>query len=366
MLLSLAREIRKPGQYVGYIAFILMGLLMKQRPCVWEGTSNIDLLETFVPWAKEDGTSQCQVDAIACSLKRRPDGNLVLVAISEQHSLHTCKHFVAGAKILRAEAAVAGGEGDFETLYASLGVAVLPSVLDGDCAFDVMLMMLGKPSSHAARKELRIDLSDYLLARVGEPWMHDIMAVTQEVDSDDVKKCKLLKQSNLPLAPPAAPAAAVADQVASEDAIVPLDDAMNADPLPDAETIAAIRWSSKLTADANVLSLIQSLPKGVIDEQVALYRNHEPTKPAVAETTAKAKIKIGPNSKVSLRHLLAVRFHKFRQKALGDRQKLSWGALKAFIEENIEWAEKNNNCQVDILRDGIKSGRGASPKTIPH
>ena len=335
MLLSLAREIRKPGQYVGYIAFILMGLLMKQRPCVWEGTSNIDLLETFVPWAKEDGTSQCQVDAIACSLKRRPDGNLVLVAISEQHSLHTCKHFVAGAKILRAEAAVAGGEGDFETLYASLGVAVLPSVLDGDCAFDVMLMMLGKPSSHAARKELRIDLSDYLLARVGEPWMHDIMAVTQEVDSDDVKKCKLLKQSNLPLAPPAAPAAAVADQVASEDAIVPLDDAMNADPLPDAETIAAIRWSSKLTADANVLSLIQSLPKGVIDEQVALYRNHEPTKPAVAETTAKAKIKIGPNSKVSLRHLLAVRFHKFRQKALGDRQKLSWGALKAFIEENI-------------------------------
>ena len=158
------------------------------------------------------------------------------------------------------KAVVAGGEGDFETLYASRGVAVLPTVLDGDCAFDVMLMMLGKPSSHAARKELRLELSDYLLARVGEPWMHDIMAVTQEVDSDDVKKCKLLKQSNLPLAPPAAPSAAVADQVASDDAIVSLDDAMNADPLPDEETVAALRWSSKLTQDANVLSLIQSLP----------------------------------------------------------------------------------------------------------
>ena len=88
--------------------------------------------------------------------------------------------------------------------------------------------------------------------------MHDIMAVTQEVDSDDVKKCKLLKQSNLPLAPPAAPSAAVA--VVSDDAIVSLDDAMNADPLPDEETVAALRWSSKLTQGANVLSLIQSLP----------------------------------------------------------------------------------------------------------
>ena len=259
MLLSLAREVRKPGQYVGYSAFILMGLLMKQQPCVWEGTLNIDLLETFAPWAKEDCTSKCAVDAIACSLERRPDGNVVLVAISEQHPLRTCKHFVAGAS-LPDEAVIAGGEDDFEPLYASRGVAVLPTVLDGDCAFDVMLMMLGKPSSHAARTELRLDLSDYLLARVGEPWMHDIMAVTQEVDSDDVKKCKLLKQSNLPLAPPAAPSAAVADQVASEDAIVSRDDAMHADPLPDEETVAALRWSSKLTQDANVLSLIQSLP----------------------------------------------------------------------------------------------------------
>ena len=53
-LLSLARDIRRPGQYVGYSAFVLMALVMKCRPIVWEGSSSIDLLETFAPWAKED------------------------------------------------------------------------------------------------------------------------------------------------------------------------------------------------------------------------------------------------------------------------------------------------------------------------
>ena len=364
-LLSLARDIRKSGHYVGYSAFILMGLLMKQQPCVWEGTSHIDLLEIFAPWAKEACTSKCQVDAIPCSLKRRPDGKLVLIGISEQHPLQTCKHFVAGAKVLLAEAAVAGGEDDFEMQYASLGVAVLPSVLDGDCAFDVMLMMLGKPSSPAARKQMRIDLSDYLFARVGEPWMHDIMAVTQEVDVKDVEKCKLIPKSNLPLAAPAAPSAAVADQVASEGAIVPLGGAMNADPLPDAETIAAMRWSSKLTEDANVLSLIQSLPKCVIDEQVALYRERESAKPAVAEAKAKAKIRIGPNSKVSLRHCLAMRYHRFRQQALGDRQRLTWGSSKAFIAENAQWIGKEKELPARYLRRWYKEWKGSAAKDNP-
>ena len=159
-LLSLARDIRRPGQYVGYSAFVLMGLLMKCRPTVWEGSSNIDLLEAFAPWAKEDCVKECQAAAIACGLNARDCGKVELVAISEQHPLHTCKHFVAGAKILPAKAAVAEAAVaeapvavNFETLYAHLGVAVWPSVLDGDCAFDTMLMMLGKASNTESRKK---------------------------------------------------------------------------------------------------------------------------------------------------------------------------------------------------------------------
>ena len=42
-----------PRSYVGYSAFILMGLLKRCQPCVWEGAAFIDLLEVFAPWAKE-------------------------------------------------------------------------------------------------------------------------------------------------------------------------------------------------------------------------------------------------------------------------------------------------------------------------
>ena len=41
---------------------------------------------------------------------------------------------------------------------------------------------------------------------------------------------------------------------------------------PDEETFAAMRWASKLQDDSCVLSLIHSLPKEIVHEQVVLYR----------------------------------------------------------------------------------------------
>ena len=55
-LLALARSIRRPRTYVGYSAFILMGLLKKCRPCAWEGPFFIDLMQMYAPWAIEDCT----------------------------------------------------------------------------------------------------------------------------------------------------------------------------------------------------------------------------------------------------------------------------------------------------------------------
>ena len=309
-LLSLARDIRRPGQYVGYSAFVLMGLLEKCRPTVWEGKTKIDLLEAFAPWAKEDCVKECQAGAIACSLNVRECGKVELIAISEQCPLHTCKHFVAGAKILPAKAAVAEAAvaENFETLYANLGVAVWPSVLDGDCAFDTMLMMLGKASNTESRKQMRLDISDYLLDRIGEVWIHNIMVATQELDPGDVDKAKLCnKSSQLSLAAPDAPSAAVADKV--EDAMV-----LVADATVDDETFAAMRWATKLTIDDHVLNLIHSLPKAVIDEQVVLYRQRD-TQLAVAKTKEKpARVKLSPKSKPHERAEVLERYHLGKNK----------------------------------------------------
>ena len=87
--------------------------------------------------------------------------------------------------------------------------------------------------------------------------MHDIMVVTQELEFEKVEKSKQCTSS----APPKAPSA-VAEKVALDDAVVVVDDASIDD-----EAIAALRWASNLTEDANVINLIHSLPQGIVLEQ---------------------------------------------------------------------------------------------------
>jgi hypothetical protein len=48
-LLKLARDLRTPGAYVGYSAFVLFALSFGVRPYMWEGTERIDIVEVFAP-----------------------------------------------------------------------------------------------------------------------------------------------------------------------------------------------------------------------------------------------------------------------------------------------------------------------------
>ena len=108
-----------------------------------------------------------------------------LAPISAQHPLSKTSHFVAGLTVLECDALA--GECAFEVLYASFGVAIMSTVVDGDCGLDVMTLMLGKGSSFSFRRDLRMELSDYLIARVGELWLHDIMVACQELRLEDVQ-----------------------------------------------------------------------------------------------------------------------------------------------------------------------------------
>jgi hypothetical protein len=304
-LLALARRIRKPGAYVGYSAFILMGLLHKCQPCVWEGNTAIDLLATFAPWAKEHCTTEVPVTAVSCALVAKSGGAVECVPISEQHPLHETCHFVAGVQIpgtaVAGDGDVAGG---FEVFYAELGVAVRATVVDGDCGLDVMDMMLGRPPSRASRNELRVEISDYLLERIQLPWMHDIMVACQELGAKAA--AELASECTLSLALPVDPPSAVA-----EPAKEPTD--QTAERTVDEETFAALRWASGLDQDANVLSLIRALPNEIVEEQVRNYRERSST--AVAAVPAhpdKLRLGICANSvRLGTRLLVGARFHRY-------------------------------------------------------
>ena len=95
--------------------------------------------------------------------------------------------------------------------YHAFGILPISTVMDGDCGLDVMTRMAGRPQTLEARTQLRLELSEYLMARVDEQWMMDLMAILQEVEKEDVE---LITSGHSHIgAAPTAPAAAVPEHV---------------------------------------------------------------------------------------------------------------------------------------------------------
>ena len=340
-LLFLAREIRRPRSYVGYSAFVLMALRENARPFAWEGSTSIDLIGTYAPWASEDCTAQCAVQVVCCALKAQPTGHAQLCAISEELPLSTCRHFVAAVtapEAAVAESAVAAssyGASEFERLYQSLGVVVLGSIIDGDCGLDVMTMMLSLPQTFEARKKLRIDISDYLIARVEEPWMHHLMVACGELSAEDVS---LLRSSTSAIADlPTAVADVAPDcEVLVED----LEPAKTSE-----ETVLALRWATDLRDDAHLLKLIDDLPPEIVKEQVGLYNEHK-SKPVA--TALPSKPVVTDNSTYNARMIVAKAFHTYCANKGYDPHRLPRQAMQTFINDHVDWRRKCNkkvSCQ---------------------
>ena len=98
-LLNLARDIRRSHSYVGLSFFVLFGLLKKCRPFVWEGGNIVDLVEVFAPWALEQCSGECAVQAICVCFEVLDGGECRMVRVSEDHPLGQTKHFLAAASI---------------------------------------------------------------------------------------------------------------------------------------------------------------------------------------------------------------------------------------------------------------------------
>ena len=96
-LLQLARDIRRPREYIGYSAFICLCLSRECRAYFWEGGDRIDLLDSYAPWAIERCTRICAVDGVCCCLVLEDEVAAVaaMMPVSETHPLSMCTHFVA-------------------------------------------------------------------------------------------------------------------------------------------------------------------------------------------------------------------------------------------------------------------------------
>ena len=348
-LLALARDIRRPRTYVGYSAFLLMGLLKRCRPCAWEGANFIDLLEVFAPWATETCTRQLNARAIPCALVAQSGGSVALAPISEEHPLSKTCHYVAG--IVVPECKVTTDACSFEALYASLGVAVMASVVDGDCGLDVMTMMLGIAPSAEARADLRIEISDYLIARIGETWLHDLMVACQELPHEDVKLYREWGCGTI--TPPIAPAPAAAELVVAV--------AEDAEPIDEA-AFAAMRWATHLNNDGCLLRLIRSLPKEIVEEQVIAHRRSKEAAAAAVEEAPRPKIGLCPRAQLRTRMQVAQRFHMYcRRNAIAVDKRMPYGAIQTFIKDNIEWKKGLKVLKAKTIKEWHKTWQQSFP-----
>ena len=345
-LLKLARDIRAPNKYVGYAAFILMGLLKKCRPRVYEGATHIDLLEVFAPWATSHCTTELEVAAVPCALKPTESGPAELMPICEEYPLASTRHFVAAVAVEATDASVDAKL--FETMYAQMGVGIIPTLLDGDCAFDVQTMQLGIDSTVESRNALRIELSDYLLHRIGEPWMHDIMASCQEIDWDDVHVLRA-GATHVPLEPIASPpavAAAVADSPEVAEVA-----------RPDEETVEAMRWASTIKDYSSVLALIEALPKKLVEEQVMLYRKRDQAMVAT-QIQPPPKIRIGEGSRYAQRMAVAERFHTYlTEECIDISKRLPYGEMLKFIQKHVHWTSKGRPLETKRIQEWYSTWR---------
>ena len=175
--LQLAREIRKPRSYIGYVAFVLFALLKKTRLQMWEGANKFCVIETFAPWAAGLCTKECAYAAIPCALHRNDKGVIQCVQISEANPLSRLSHYVAGFNIPSLPDVGEPNsidESAFAAFYKSLGAHYLPTVIDGDCGLDVMCLIEGVDRNLDERTGFRAELSDYLIERLHLDWMIDV------------------------------------------------------------------------------------------------------------------------------------------------------------------------------------------------
>ena len=110
----------------------------------------------------------------------------------------------------------------------------------------------------------------------------------------------------------------------------------------DEETFKAMKWASNLLHYTSVLSLIKSLPKQIVQEQIQKYRN-KPAESAVAVAHG-GKITLCPKSRYNLKMLVAARFHVYCQsRGICFEKRLPYRAMQNFVGENINWNPGQKN-----------------------
>jgi hypothetical protein len=181
------QELQTPQRTVGISAFLVFALAKRVRVFVWFGSERVDILEKYAPWIANSISTEAQFEAIACRVARDEE--------TDERALHVLSdaretnHYVACIKDGLHESHGGGDVVDvnddssleFHAIYLSFGRIVIETVGDGDCGVDVMTLMACLPRLPHIRRNLRVELSTFVLQHMGNRALVSCMFAQGEV-----------------------------------------------------------------------------------------------------------------------------------------------------------------------------------------
>ena len=356
-ILQLARDIRRPCTFVGQVFFVVLGLIHKWRPILWEGAQRVDLLQTIAPWADHcTGPGVCE--GVCCCLKAEEGGAAVFCPVSDETPLNMCRHFIACTRL---DAALETGGTSIQAFYNRLGIVLLGTVCDGDCGPDFACMALGFPQTVLERAKLRESVSDYIADRANVGWMQEILVLCQEIPMDDlINMPSGSSDVEMSVAPPveasapqlrsgdiasdvemsvAPPVEASAPQLRSGDIAKPV--SVLADQPADElkHKIKALQWVTKIENVGSLKDLVLNLPDWTVNEQVVRYEQHL-RKPQESTVVEHPKIVFEWREAVSRARVCERLEQRIQESGRNADARIPRGFIAEFLESNVEFKRK--------------------------
>ena len=215
--------------------------------------------------------------------------------------------------------------------------------MDGDCGIDVACQMLGLAQTPDQRTCLREKISDYLVDRVREPWMHDLMVALQEVLAEEVNAYRSCGPGSIGgEASASADASQGAPTEAAEAAVADDGAAAEAAPVfaaPSGDALEALKWATGLKENSILVALAMSLPPAVLEEQQRLQKAAVAVAERPAETP-KLQLLVNPDMLRS-RMQVAEAFHAqlLEEGEWSPGKRVPRNAAKRFIA-TLMWKKK--------------------------
>ena len=341
-VLQLARSIRTARSYVGYAAFVCFALCKHLLVHMWEGSVRVNLIQVYAPWALDDITAEPACDGICCcSTPAVAGGAARWRPVSEKHPLNEVKHYVAGVGMGQS---VTHDTTTLEGFYNAIGIALLGTVTDGDCGIDTMCIMAGLQQTAAQRLELREDIYQYIIQRVEEPRLHDLLLACAELSMDDVERYRKSTASGHDCGDHDAGEGLI--MVADADSPAVAGESAATQPITE-ELRKALQWATSVNDDCIIKGLVAELPLAVQHEQLALYNAHQ-RESAVADVSTTTQIVVYPHRRSS-RMQVATLFDRFLVDHDLTGRKLPKGMLRTFMSR-LTWASAKSQCHPRSIR----------------